>query len=70
MSHVNALSRVMASIKLMSLDKELQFRKLKDLHLQSIAQYLEKSNNEKIYTFVNGLVFKKDPDKSKYQVYA
>jgi len=62
-SHVDALSRVVASIKLMSLDKELQFRQLKDSHLQSIAQHLEESDDEK-YILVNGLVFKKDPDKS------
>jgi len=71
MSHVDALSRVyiyiVTSIKLMSLDKELQFRQLKDSHLQSIAQHLEKSNDEK-YTLVNGLVFKKDPDKPKFVV--
>jgi len=67
MSHVDALSRVVASIKLISLDKELQFRQLKDSHLQSIAQHLEKSDDEK-YTLVNGLVFKKDPDKPKFVV--
>jgi len=67
MSHVDALSRVIASIKLMSLDKELQFRQLRDSHLQSVAQRLERSNDDE-YTLVNGLVFKKDPDKPKFVV--
>lgn len=65
MSHVDALSRIVCYTESISLEKELQFRQLQDEKLKNIAEYLE-SNEHTKYELLDGLVFKKGADKSRF----
>lgn len=67
MVHVDALSRIVAHIETMPLEKELEYKQLQDQKLKSISEDLEFSNNDK-FTLINGLVYKKGPDKPRFAV--
>lgn len=71
MAHVDALSRIVASISLLPLERELEFRQLKDSFIKEIAMDLETSEDNKAkekFEIIDGLVFKKGPDKSRFYI--
>lgn len=47
MSHVDALSRIVAYMDSMPLERELEYKQLQDTKLKSIAEQLEYEDNEK-----------------------
>lgn len=67
MSHVDALSRIVAYHESLPLENELQYRQLLDDRLKNIAEKLEFSSDEK-FELIEGLVYKKGPDKSHFVV--
>jgi len=67
MKHVDALSRSMAYVKEISLERELELRQLADSQIQAIANKLEYSDDEK-FALVNGLVYRKDSNNLKFVV--
>jgi len=67
MKHVDALSRSMAYVKEVSLERELELRQLADPQIQAIANKLEYGNDEK-FTLVNGLVYRKNFENLKFVV--
>jgi len=67
MRHVDALSRSMAYVNEVPLERELELRQLTDSRIQEIANELEYRNDEK-FALVNGLVYKKDNDGLKFVV--
>jgi len=67
MSHVDALSRVSSISPNKSIDEELLYRQLTDPQIQAISNLLETSDHEE-YTLIEGLVYKKGPDKPKFYV--
>jgi len=67
MSHVDALSRISSITRYKSIDEELQYRQLTDPKIQAISNLLETSDHEE-YTLIDGLVYKKGPDKPKFYV--
>ncbi|KMQ88500.1 hypothetical protein RF55_12002 [Lasius niger] len=67
MVHVDALSRIVAHIETMPLEKELEYKQLQDQKLKSISEDLEFSDNDK-FALINGLVYKKGPDKPRFSV--
>jgi len=56
--HVDALSRIVASVETIPLKKELQNRQLSDPRIRVILNQLEESEHDK-FTLVEG-VYKKD----------
>jgi len=58
MSHVDALSRVVAHVNTMPLEKELTYKQLQDSYLSEIAQQLEKGEHSK-FDLIDGLVYRK-----------
>lgn len=71
MAHVDALSIIVASISPLPLERELEFRQLKDPIIKEIALDLESSENYKAkekFEIIDRLVFKKGPDKSRFYI--
>lgn len=68
MAHVDALSRIVTLVDSFPLEKELQYRQLKDPNLQSIPSSLERSSSDSKYTLIDGLVFYIDHDLPKFVV--
>lgn len=67
MAHVDALSRIVALVDCMPLEKELEYRQLKDSKLKSIAESLETAEDKR-FELLDGLVYRKDNDKSRFVV--
>lgn len=67
MAHVDALSRFVAIIDAMPLEKELEYRQLKDDNLKQIAESLENEENDK-FELLNGLVYRKCKDKPHFVI--
>lgn len=65
MAHVDALSRIVAAVDIMPLEKELQFRQLSDSHIKEIASKLETSDLKK-FTLIDGLVYRKCLDNPRF----
>jgi len=59
MAHVDALSRIVAHIEAMPLEKELQFKQLQDPKLKIIVENLLQDEHEKFELF-DGLIYGKD----------
>lgn len=62
MTHINALSRVVAHVDTYSLEEELHRRQSEDLKIREIAQTLETQDFDN-YVLVDDLVFRKHEDK-------
>lgn len=58
MAHVDALSRIIAYIKAMPIEKELQYRQLQDQKLKTLAEDLTR-NESNNYELFDGLVYRK-----------
>lgn len=56
MSYVDALSRIVSMVKSLPLERQLKFRQPQDGKLQSIAENLKFTNNDK-FKLVDRLVF-------------
>jgi len=67
MRHVDALSRSVAYINELPLERELELRQLTDPKIQDITTDLEYSENEK-FALINGLVYRKDNGNLKFVV--
>jgi len=67
MHHVDALSRAVAHINEMPLERELEFRQIADQRLRQISEELEFNDNDK-FSLVNGLVYKKHGEDLKFAV--
>lgn len=67
MTHVDALSRIVATVDSMPLEKELQFRQLADPSIRLLAQSIEESDHDK-FELIDGLVYRKDADHPKFVV--
>lgn len=67
MAHVDALSRVVNHIESFPLEKELEFKQLQDPYLKSIATQLESQDLDD-FELIEGLVFRKSSDKSRFIV--
>lgn len=67
MNHVDALSRVVAAIETVPLEKELYYRQLTDPQIQTLTNSLEEDNSDK-FELIEGLVYRKFPDKSRFYV--
>ncbi|XP_039310737.1 uncharacterized protein LOC113005059 [Solenopsis invicta] len=67
MAHVDALSRVVASIDALPLERELQIRQLTDPHIRALAEHLESGEHEH-FTLFEGLVYRKFEDKPRFYV--
>jgi len=67
MKHVDALSRGVAYVNELSLERELELRQLSDVRIQDIANSLEYNDNEK-FVLVNGLVYRKNNDDLRFVV--
>jgi len=71
MAHVDALSRIVSLVTSLPLERELEFRQLKDPIIKEIVLDLESPDNEKSaekFEIIDGLVFRKEPDKSRFYV--
>jgi hypothetical protein len=67
MSHVDALSRIVAAIETLPLEKELYYKQLTDPQIQTLTNSLEENNSDK-FELIEGLVYRKFPDKSRFYV--
>jgi len=67
MAHVDALSRIVAFAEAMPLEKELQYKQLQDPKFKELSSKLEREDHHK-FEFLDGLIFKKDPDKPRFAV--
>jgi len=67
MRHVDALSRAVAHVSEMPLERELEFRQIADPKLKQISEDLEFKDSEK-FSLVNGLVYRKQDVNLKFAV--
>jgi len=67
MKHVDALSRAVAYVHEMTLERQLEFKQITDPRLKQIAEELEFKDNDK-FCLVNGLVYKKCGEDLKFAV--
>lgn len=67
MQHVDALSREVAYVNALPLERELEFRQLADPRIIEISEQLEYGTNEK-FELIDGLVYKKDEQNFKFVV--
>jgi len=58
MAHVDALSRIVAYIEALSLEKELLYRQMQDPKLKILAEKLSKTN-DKEYELFDGLIYRR-----------
>ncbi|XP_024882106.1 protein NYNRIN-like, partial [Temnothorax curvispinosus] len=56
-----------AYVEPMPLERELEYKQLRDIKLKNIAEKLEVENNEK-FTLIDGLVFHKGKDKPRFVI--
>lgn len=67
MAHIDALSRVVNLVEALPLEKELEYRQLQDPRLKFLARDLEFETHEK-FNLIEGLVFRKGPDKPRFVI--
>lgn len=67
MSHVDALSRIIAIVEPLPLERELEFKQLQDPRLKSIVESLEFKDHEK-FELIDSLVYRKCHDKSRFVI--
>lgn len=67
MAHVDALSRCVAYINQLPLERELEFRQLADPKIKEIAKELELKDDVR-FKLIDGLVYKQDNGRSKFVV--
>lgn len=67
MAHVDALSRQIAYVNTLPLEREFEIRQTKDSRLMVIAKELEYGVNEK-FKLIDGLVYQKGDDRSRFVV--
>lgn len=65
MQHVDALSRRVLYVETLPLERELEYKQLQDAKLREIAHYLE-YNEHKKFELIDGLVYRKRPDRSRF----
>jgi len=70
MAHGDALSRQIYFIESLPLERELEFKQLQDIRLKEIASDLEYGENNRSNNFelIEGLIYKKSPDRLKFAV--
>jgi len=62
MMHVDALSRIVAPVDIISLKKELQCHQLADPQIRAISDGLKEIEHDK-FMLVEGLIYRKSKDK-------
>jgi len=62
MAHVDALSRIVTFAEAMPLKKELQYKQLQDPKFKDLSTKFEREDHHK-FELLNGLIFRKGPDK-------
>lgn len=67
MAHVDALSRIVYQIETLPFEKELIYKQLQDPKIKALANDLETQDLEK-FVLIEGLVFRKEPDKPRFVV--
>jgi len=67
MSHVDTLSRSVAYVNALPLERELEVRQLTDPRLKEISEELEQKENSK-FTLIDGLLYRTDGDHSRFVV--
>jgi len=67
MSHVDALSRSIAYVNELPLERELEFRQLADPRIKEFVQELEIRNSDK-FELIDGLLYKKESDTLKFVI--
>jgi len=67
MSHVDALSRIVALVESWPLEKELTYRQLQDSKLKQISHQLETGDHDK-YSLIEGLIYRKCLDKPRFVI--
>jgi len=68
MRHVDALSRIVALVNTMPLEKELQYRQLADRNLQKIVTKVTSNSENTRYRLIDGLLFRVYNDKPLFVV--
>lgn len=67
MTHVDCLSRYVASINLITIEDEVMYRQLTDPKIKELAEELE-SKDHKYFVLIEGLVFRRQADKNLFVV--
>lgn len=67
MAHVDALSRSVAYVNELPLERELEFRQLSDPRIQEISKYLEIREDE-LFVLIDGLVYRRENEHLKLVV--
>lgn len=67
MGHVDALSRMVAHVSNLILERELELRQLQDAQIERIANELEFDDHDK-FRLIDGLVFRKGIDRDRFVV--
>lgn len=67
MTHVDALSRMVAYVNRLPLERELEFRQLQDARISQIAMELEYEDNSK-FKLIDGLVYRKAEDRGRFVI--
>lgn len=67
MAHVDALSRSIAFVNQLPLERELEVKQLTDPKILDISRKLELENSDK-FALVNGLVYKKENDNLRFVI--
>lgn len=67
MAHVDALSRQIAYIDSMSIERELELKQLCDARIKSIVDELKFKDSDK-FELTNGLIYRKGPDRPRFVV--
>lgn len=65
MTHVDALSRIVALVE--PIEREHEYKQLNDPRLKTIAESLELEDHEK-FELIDGLVFRKGVDKPRFAI--
>lgn len=67
MAHVDALSRLVAFVNRLPLERELEYRQLQDDRISQIAGELEFEDNVK-FRLIDGLVYRKGEDRDRFVI--
>lgn len=67
MAHVDALSRSVAYVNELPLERKLEFRQLSDPRIKEISKNLEFQDNE-LFVLSDGLVYRRENDHLKFVV--
>lgn len=67
MAHVDALSRSVAHVDELPLERRLEYLQLADPKIQEISRELEMADNDK-FALIDGLVYRKDNEQLKFVV--